>query len=115
MAIFLVVHRSRFDPWRHDDRGYPVPGAIEGEAAFADGRRWVRRGDSARRDVVVGASRLVPADQEGGVPDVGACLRRGGAVGGEHPLQEGLTGSIDDGVSAAMSTWSENERPKAGW
>jgi hypothetical protein len=70
VAVFLVLHRARFDPRRHDDGRYPVAGAVEGEVALAGGLRWVRRGDWPRRDVVVGASRFVPADQKGGVPDV---------------------------------------------
>ena len=56
--------------------GDPIAGAVEGEAALAGGRGWVRRRDRSGRDVVVGASRFVPADQQGGVPDVRAVSAR---------------------------------------
>ena len=91
VAVLLVVHRARFDPRRHDDGGYPVAGAVEGEAELAGRRRWIWRRDWPRRDMVVGASRLVPSDQQRGVPDVCARFGGGGPVGVVHPLQEGLT------------------------
>ena len=40
VAVFLVVHRPWLDPRRHDDRGYSIRGAVEGEAQLASRGGW---------------------------------------------------------------------------
>ena len=89
VAVLLVVHRSRRNPWRHHDRWDPVAGAVEGEAEFTrwGGRVGGRNGSG--RNVVIGATRLVPADQQGGVPDIGARRSGHGPVGVVDARAEG--------------------------
>ena len=90
MPVLLVVDRTRLDPRRDKDRGDSVAGAIEREAELAFGRGRIGRRNLSWSHVVVGAARLIPADQQGGVPDVRARCRGGGSVGVEDPFQEGL-------------------------
>ena len=90
VPVLLVVHRSRLNPWRDDDCGDSVAGAIEGEAELSRRGDLVGRRNGSGRDVVVGAARLIPADQQGGVPDIGARRSGHGPIGVVDALQEGL-------------------------
>ena len=116
VAVLVVEHGALLDPGGDEDRRDAVAGSVEREAELAGRRGRVGRGHGPRGHVVVGAARLVPADQQSGVPDVRARLRDAGAVGLEDALQEGLAGA-DRGrrVERVGVGPCASERPKAGW
>ena len=72
VAVLLVEHLAFGDPRRHDDGRDSVAGPVEREAELAGRGRRIRTRHRRRRDVVIGAARLVPADEQRRVPDVGA-------------------------------------------
>ena len=117
VAVLLVEHLAFGDPWRHDDGGDPVAGAVEREAELAGRGRRVRARHRRRRDVVIGAARLVPADQQRRVPDVGAGrgpaspCRRCRSVRGT-PRRPGSTTA---GRRRARPRRAPKARPNAGW
>ena len=92
----LVGHHLAFGhPRRDHDGRHPVPGPVEGEPVLARG--VVGGHGGRRRHVVVGATRLVPADEQRGVPHVGVALGRGVAHGRVQAGQE-LLARVDRGA-----------------
>src|SRR5580693_3482556 len=87
VPVLLVEYLAFGYPRGDHDRRDPVARAVEGEPELArrGGRvwRWHRGG----RDVVVGAARFVPADEQGGVPDVGPGWGLHGLVSVVDPAQ----------------------------
>jgi hypothetical protein len=73
MPVLLVEHLAFGHPRRHDDGRDPVARAVEPEAVLSNRGGRIRWRHGRRRNVVVGASGFVPADQQGRVPHVGPC------------------------------------------
>ena len=116
MAVLVVEHGALRDPGGDEDRGNAVAGSVELEAELA--RRCIRVGrrHRSRRHMVVGSARLIPADQQGGVPDVRAGVRGARAVDVEDAFQEGFAGQHRGRrVEVPTSTLPPSERPNAGW
>ena len=110
-----VEHLAFGHPRRDHDGRDPVARAVEREPELACRSGRVRRRHRGGRNVVVGAARFVPADQQGRVPHVGPGRGLHRLVGVVDPGQERLTAQdrrrrVDTGDHDAVAQGSGDGR-----